>query len=219
MPWAATGRDREGVVAPFDLEEPRDLELASQDPLEKFARWMRDAEAGEPSLPNAASLATATPDGRPSLRMVLLKEHDADGFVFYTNLESRKGEELAANPWAAMCFHWKSLTRQVRVEGPVETVDDGEADAYFATRDRESKIGAWASRQSRPMRRRFELEREVARYAARYAVGGIPRPAFWSGYRLRPVRIEFWSQRPFRLHDRLRFDRAEGGWLLTRLYP
>ena len=202
-----------------DLKELQDSELASQDPLEKFARWMKDAEGSEPSLPNAASLATATPDGRPSLRMVLLKEYGTDGFVFYTNLESRKGEELAANPWAAMCFHWKSLTRQVRVEGTVEVLDDGEADTYFATRDRESKIGAWASRQSQPMQRRFELEREVAKYAAKYAIGDIPRPVFWSGYRLKPVRIEFWSQRPFRLHDRLQFDRMDGGWRLTRLYP
>ena len=202
-----------------DLKEPQDPELASQDPLEKFARWMKDAEGSEPSLPNAASLATATPDGRPSLRMVLLKEYGADGFVFYTNLESRKGEELAANPRAAMCFHWKSLTRQVRVEGTVEVLDDGEADAYFATRDRESKIGAWASRQSQPLQRRFELEREVAKYAAKYVIGDIPRPNFWSGYRLKPVRVEFWSQRPFRLHDRLQFDRMDGGWRLTRLYP
>lgn len=202
-----------------DLKEPQDPELASQDPLEKFARWMKDAEGSEPSLPNAASLATATPDGRPSLRMVLLKEYSADGFVFYTNLESRKGEELAANPRAAMCFHWKSLTRQVRVEGTVEVLDDGEADTYFATRDRESKIGAWASRQSQPLQRRFELEREVAKYAAKYVVGDIPRPDFWSGYRLKPVRVEFWSQRPFRLHDRLQFDRMDGGWRLTRLYP
>ena len=202
-----------------DLKEPQDPELASQDPLKKFTRWMKDAEGSEPSLPNAASLATATPDGRPSLRMVLLKEYGADGFVFYTNLESRKGEELAANPRAAMCFHWKSLTRQVRVEGTVEVLDDGEADAYFATRDRESKIGAWASRQSQPLQRRFELEREVAKYAARYVIGDIPRPDFWSGYRLKPVRVEFWSQRPFRLHDRLQFDRMDGGWRLTRLYP
>ena len=151
--------------------------------------------------------------------MVLLKEYGADGFVFYTNLESRKGEELAANPRAAMCFHWKSLTRQVRVEGTVEVLDDGEADAYFATRDRESKIGAWASRQSQPLQRRFELKREVAKYAAKYVIGDIPRPNFWSGYRLKPVRVEFWSQRPFRLHDRLQFDRMDGGWRLTKLYP
>lgn len=206
-------------MTPYDLQDPRDSEFASQDPLERFARWMKDAEGSEPALPNAASLATATPDGRPSLRMVLLKGYDAGGFVFYTNLESRKGEELTANPWAAMCFHWKSLTRQVRLEGVVKMLDDGEADAYFATRDRESKIGAWASRQSRPMSRRFELEREIAKYAARYAVGDIPRPDFWSGYRLKPVRIEFWNQRPFRLHDRLRFDRVDEGWRLTRLYP
>ena len=202
-----------------DLKDPQVSELASENPIDKFAQWMSDAEGSEPSLPNAVSLATATPDGRPSLRMVLLKGVDDDGFVFYTNLESRKGEELDGNPWAAMCFHWKSLTRQVRVEGTVEMLDDDEADAYFASRDRESKIGAWASRQSRPMQRRFELEREVAKYAAKYAIGNIPRPEFWSGYRLKPDRIEFWSQRAFRLHDRLQFDRADDGWRLTRLYP
>lgn len=202
-----------------DLKDPQVSELASENPIDKFAQWMSDAEGSEPSLPNAVSLATATPDGRPSLRMVLLKGVDDDGFVFYTNLESRKGEELGGNPWAAMCFHWKSLTRQVRVEGTVEMLDDDEADAYFASRDRESKIGAWASRQSRPMQRRFELEREVAKYAAKYAIGNIPRPEFWSGYRLKPDRIEFWSQRAFRLHDRLQFDRADDGWRLTRLYP
>ena len=202
-----------------DLKDPQDAKLATEDPLEKFAQWMQDAEGNEPSLPNAMSLATSTPDGRPSLRMVLLKGVDEEGFVFYTNLESRKSDELAANPWAAMCFHWKSLTRQVRVEGEVVPISDEEADTYFATRDRESKIGAWASQQSRPMARRFELEREVAKFAAKYAIGEIPRPAFWSGYRLRPDRIEFWSQRPFRLHDRLQFDRADGGWQLTRLYP
>lgn len=206
-------------MTPSDLNDPQDSELAAEDPLDKFAQWMNDAESSEPSLPNAVSLATATPDGRPSLRMVLLKGVDAGGFVFYTNLESRKGEELGGNPWAAMCFHWKSLTRQVRVEGTVGMLDDDEADAYFASRDRESKIGAWASWQSRPLQRRFELEREVAKVAAKYAIGNIPRPAFWSGFRLKPARIEFWSQRPFRLHDRLQFDRVDDGWRLTRLYP
>jgi len=202
-----------------DLRDPEDVKPASEDPLDKFAQWLQDAEANEPSLPNAVSLATATPDGRPSLRMVLLKGVDADGFVFYTNLESRKGDEMSANPCAAMCFHWKSLTRQVRVEGEVASLSDDEADAYFATRDRESKIGAWASQQSRPMEGRFELEREVAKFAVKYAIGEIPRPVFWSGYRLRPVRIEFWSQRSFRLHDRLQFDRVDDDWQLTRLYP
>lgn len=202
-----------------DLKDPQDLDLASQDPIELFSQWMEDAEESEQWLPNAVSLATATMDGRPSLRMVLLKGADHDGFVFYTNLESRKAEELEANPQAAMCFHWKSLTRQVRVEGVVVPLSDDEADAYFAGRDRESKIGAWASRQSRPMERRFELEREVAKFAAKYAIGEVPRPPFWSGYRLVPKRLEFWSQRAFRLHDRLQFDRAEGGWTLTRLFP
>tara|TARA_Y100001960_G_scaffold299949_1_gene348582 strand:- start:242 stop:862 length:621 start_codon:yes stop_codon:yes gene_type:complete len=203
----------------FDTKNPEDARIALEDPLDKFVQWMQDAEANEPSLPNAVSLATATLDGRPSLRMVLLKGMDADGFVFYTNLESRKGDEMSANPWAAMCFHWKSLTRQIRVEGQVILLSDDEADAYFVTRDRESKIGAWASRQSRPMARSFELEREVKKFAAKYVVGEIPRPEFWSGYRLRPVRIEFWSQRPFRLHDRLQFDRVDGDWQMTRLYP
>lgn len=202
-----------------DLRDPEDANLASEDPLDKFVQWLQDAEANEPALSNAVSLATATLDGRPSLRMVLLKSVDADGFVFYTNLESRKGDEMSANPWAAMCFHWKSLTRQVRVEGEVALLSDDEADAYFATRDRESKIGAWASRQSRPMEGRFELEREVAKYAVKYAIGEIPRPVFWSGYRLRPVRIEFWSQRSFRLHDRLQFEHVDGDWQLKRLYP
>ena len=206
-------------MTPSDLNDSQASELAAEDPLDKFAQWLNDAESSEPSLPNAVSLATAMPDGRPSLRMVLLKGADADGFVFYTNLESRKGEELGSNPWAAMCFHWKSLTRQVRVEGTVGMLDDDEADVYFASRDRESKIGAWASRQSQPMQHRFELEREIAKYFAKYAIGNIPRPAYWSGFRLKPVRIEFWSQRPFRLHDRLQFDRVEDGWRLTRLYP
>jgi pyridoxamine 5'-phosphate oxidase len=207
-------------VSTSDVVNHADGDLAVAGPMPMFEEWMRDAEASEPSLPNAASLATATPDGRPSLRMVLLKGADDRGFVFYTNLESRKGRELEANPRAALCFHWKSLTRQVRVEGRTEPVSDDEADAYFGSRDRESRIGAWASRQSRPLTGRFELEREVARYAARYALGAIPRPPFWSGFRIVPEQVEFWSQRAFRLHDRLVFARADGGpWTISRLFP
>lgn len=191
------------------------------DPFTLFDAWM--AEAGEHELndPNAMALATCTADGRPSLRMVLLKGVDPDGFVFYTNLESRKGGELLGNPHAALCFHWKSLRRQVRVEGPVAQVSDAEADAYFDSRPRDSRIGAWASQQSRPLAGRFELEKRVAQFAAKYAIGKVPRPPHWSGFRLVPERIEFWQDRPFRLHDRLVFSREapQAAWRTERLYP
>lgn len=191
----------------------------SPEPFELFAAWLEDASAGEPNDANAVALATVDPDGLPNVRMVLLKGFDQAGFVFYTNYESAKGRELLANMKAAMCFHWKSLRRQVRVRGPVEQVTAAEADAYYATRPRGSRIGAWASKQSRPLEGRFALERAVAEYTARYAIGEIPRPAHWSGFRIVPQSIEFWHDRPFRLHDRIQFTRTAGGWEKLRLYP
>lgn len=192
---------------------------ASPEPFELFAAWLEDATASEPNDPNAVALATVDGDGLPDVRMVLLKGFDQAGFVFYTNYESAKGREILGNRKAAMCFHWKSLRRQVRVRGPVESVTDGEADAYYATRPRGSRIGAWASKQSRPLESRFALEKAVAEYTARYAIGEIPRPAHWSGFRIVPSEIEFWHDRPFRLHDRVKFTRSGSGWEKTRLYP
>ncbi|MGG5807848.1 pyridoxamine 5'-phosphate oxidase [Falsiroseomonas sp. CW058] len=182
---------------------------------------MAEAARSEPNDPNAVCLATSTPDGRPSARMVLLKGVDARGFVFYTNLESRKGGELAANPHAAMCFHWKTLARSVRVEGRVERVSEAEADAYYASRARGSRIGAWASRQSRPLEGRFALEKAVAEQTLRFGLGEIPRPPFWSGFRLLPARIELWRDMPFRLHERRVFHRLDdaAGWEVEQLYP
>jgi pyridoxamine 5'-phosphate oxidase len=191
----------------------------TEDPYALFAEWLADATRSEPNDPNAMCLATATPDGRPSARMVLLKGHDARGFVFYTNLESRKGGELAANPQAALCFHWKTLTRSVRVEGCVEAVTDAEADAYYASRSRGSRIGAWASRQSRELEGRWALEKAVAEYTVKFGLGEIPRPAHWSGFRILPARIEFWRDMPFRLHERRVFVAGESGWTLETLYP
>lgn len=203
----------------------------SADPFEEFAVWMDEAEKAEPDDANAMTLATADADGFPSARMVLLKGFDDRGFVFYTNLESDKGRQLAANPKAALCFHWKSLRRQVRVEGIAIPVSDDEADTYFQSRPRESRIGAWASRQSRPLEGRWELERRVAEFAAKFNIGHVPRPPHWSGYRVVPRRIELWRDRPFRLHERrvfvreLMVDSAGGGrplagpWSTMTLFP
>jgi pyridoxamine 5'-phosphate oxidase len=189
------------------------------DPILLFKRWLEEAKASEPNDPTAMTLATADAQGQPSARMVLLKDADSAGFVFYTNLESRKALDLEANPKAALLFHWKSLRRQVRIEGPVTPVSDGEADTYFATRPRGSQLGAWASDQSRPMEGRFALEKRVAEVTARYLLGAIPRPPHWSGFRVTPRAIEFWQDKPFRLHDRLVFRQGEGGWTTVRLFP
>lgn len=189
------------------------------EPYSLFGTWLREAEASEPNDANALALATVDADGMPNVRMVLLKSFDSDGFVFFTNYESRKGQELLGQRKAAMVFHWKSLRRQVRVRGHVETVSDAEADAYFETRARGSRIGAWASKQSRPLESRFALEKAVAEYTVRFGIGHIPRPAHWSGFRVAPVSIEFWADRPFRLHDRVEFTRAGEGWEKVRMYP
>jgi pyridoxamine 5'-phosphate oxidase len=193
----------------------------ADEPLALFSEWLAAAEKSEPNDANAMALATTDADGMPDVRMVLLKAFDAKGFVFYSNSESDKGLELAANMKAAAVFYWKSLRRQVRVRGPVECVSDAQSDEYFASRELQSRIGAWASQQSRPLESRLALETAAAKYAAKFAVGGIPRPPYWIGYRIRPLAIEFWSHGIFRLHDRIRFSRAapEGGWDKERLYP
>jgi pyridoxamine 5'-phosphate oxidase len=193
--------------------------MSRTDPITQFDRWLEDALAAEPSNHNAMALATVSTDGRPSTRMVLLKDHDDRGFVFYTNFNSQKGRELKDNPYASLCFHWKSLGRQVRIDGQAEPVPDAEADAYYASRPRGSRIGAWASEQSQPVESRDVLEARVAEIATKYAGKDIPRPPHWSGFRVVPDRIEFWTDRPDRLHDREVFVRSADGWAVQRLQP
>lgn len=194
---------------------------AFEEPFGRLQEWLAEAEESEPNDPTAVALATATKDGFPSLRMVLMKGCDERGVVFYTNLESRKGVELAENPNVAMLFHWKSLRRQIRIEGAVELVTTEEADAYFASRPRASRIGAWASKQSREMAGRFEFEAAIAQYTAKFGVGEVPRPENWSGFRLKPKYFEFWRDRKFRLHERITYTLNETGsiWGLAELYP
>jgi pyridoxamine 5'-phosphate oxidase len=205
-----------------EAPSPDDAALfAENEPFALFERWFKDAKDKELNDPNGMALATADAGGFPDVRMVLLKHVDAQGFVFYSNAESAKGRELDANPRAALCFHWKSLRRQVRVRGLITPVRDAEADAYFQSRDRGARIGAWASAQSRPLEDRLALEKRIADYTLKFGLGDIPRPPYWRGWRVAPLTIEFWRDRPFRLHDRLVFERADAqaSWSKHRLYP
>jgi pyridoxamine 5'-phosphate oxidase len=211
-PWVILPIMSENALTSGDFTE-------ENEPFSLFGAWLKDAEASEINDPNAVALATVDADGMPNVRMVLLKSFDHDGFVFFTNYESQKGREILGQKKAAMVFHWKSLRRQVRVRGSVTPVSEAEADDYFESRPRGSRIGAWASKQSRALESRFALEKAVAEYTVKFGIGHIPRPAHWSGFRLAPSSMEFWHDRPFRLHDRVEFTRAEGGWEKTRMYP
>ena len=193
----------------------------AKEPLRLFAEWFAEAKHAEPINPDAMALATVDADGLPNARMVLLKGFDECGFVFYTNFDSVKGQELAAAPKAALAFYWKTLQRQVRLRGSVEPVSPAEADVYFSSRSRLAQIGAWASKQSEPLESRLAFEKAVARYTAKFGAGPVPRPPHWSGYRVVPQTIEFWKERPFRLHDRIAFSRSapDAPWSKTRLYP
>jgi pyridoxamine 5'-phosphate oxidase len=201
------------------MPETHPVILSAADPFEVFRNWMAEATAREPADPTAMAVATSTPDGAPSARMVLLKGLDRRGFVFYSNTASRKGDELAANPRAALVFYWPAIGRQVRVEGHAEPVGDAEADAYFASRPRISKLGAWASDQSRPLADNATLERRIAELDERYPGEDIPRPPHWRGYRVVPDRFEFWREAPYRLHERTLFTRSGDGWAACKLYP
>jgi pyridoxamine 5'-phosphate oxidase len=213
------------MTDPAPIERPTWLTSGdfteADEPMRLFSTWFEEAVRREPADPNAMALATVDAEGVPNVRMVLLKGVDERGFVFYTNRDSTKGKELEGARKAALVFHWKSLTRQVRIRGTVEPVTDEEANAYFATRPRLAQIGAWASRQSAPLESRLAFEKAVARYTAKYVVGPVPRPPYWHGYRIVPEAIEFWHDRPFRLHDRIEFRREgpDGTWTKTRLYP
>jgi len=212
-------------MADSEIQHPNRLTSGdfteADEPLRLFGAWLAEATRSEPADPTAMALATVDEDGLPNVRMVLMKGFDEQGFVFYTNLDSQKGQELASQPKGALVFHWKSLSRQVRLRGPIERLGDAEADAYFASRPRLAQIGAWASKQSAPLESRMAFEKAIAFYMAKFAVGAIPRPANWSGYRLKPLTIEFWQDRPYRLHDRIVFNRGGEGepWRKTRLYP
>jgi pyridoxamine 5'-phosphate oxidase len=208
-----------------DIKHPTQLTPGdftdAEEPFALFAEWFAEACKAEPNDPNAMALATVDAGGLPDVRMVLMKGYDADGFVFYSHIASAKGRELAANPKAALLFHWKSLRRQVRIRGNVTGVTEAEADAYFATRPKQAQIGAWASKQSQPLESCFAFEQAIALVAAKHIIGEVPRPSGWSGWRITPAQFEFWHDRPFRLHDRIEFrrDAAGGAWVKTRLYP
>jgi len=208
-------------AADYELGDRTEAPMPSvADPVALFAEWLAEADKSEVNDPNAVTVATVDADGLPDARMVLLKDVDHRGFVFYTNLHSAKGRQLSAHPQACLLFHWKSLRRQVRARGAIEPVSEAEADAYFATRARHSQIGAWASDQSQPLESHFALEKRVAEFALKFGVGAVPRPPHWSGFRLRPASIEFWRDRPFRLHERIQFAHdGQGGWTTARLYP